>query len=228
MFTIKSVYILMFTSGLFGGFGHCLGMCGPIVASYSVALKGKTLVPHILYNLGRVSTYVLLGGMVGMTGSFIGIAGHIQGLQRFIMILSGIMIILMGLGLVGLVPKISFMKNRGLLLFSFIKRINHLSSENLTIGSFYPIGIFLGFIPCGLVYTALIAAARSGMEAENHFLGFFEGIVLMFLFGLGTMPASLLFGKVMSIIGEKMRVRLYRLSSLIMIVMGLIFVIRVM
>lgn len=227
MFTIESIYILMFASGLFGGFGHCLGMCGPIVASYSVALKTKSFAPHILYNLGRVSTYVLLGGMVGMTGSFIGIAGHIQALQRFAMTLSGIVVILMGLGLAGLVPRISFMKNRGLLSLSFINKINHLSSEKLTIGSFYPIGIFLGFIPCGLVYTALIAAARTGMEAENHFSGFFDGILIMLLFGLGTMPASLLFGKIIGIIGERMRLRLYRLSAFVMILMGIIFVLKV-
>lgn len=226
MFTIESVYILMFTSGLFGGFGHCLGMCGPIVASYSVALKSKTLAPHILYNIGRVSTYVLLGGMVGMTGSFIGIAGHIQGLQRFIMTLAGVLIILMGLGLAGLVPKIPFMKNRGILSLSFIQRIKHLSSENLTIGSFYPIGIFWGFIPCGLVYTALIAAARTGMEAKNHFSGFFEGILMMLLFGLGTMPALLLFGKIICVIGERMRLRLYRLSAFVMIIIGIVFIAR--
>lgn len=227
MFTIKPIYILMFTSGLFGGFGHCLGMCGPVVASYSVALKSKGIAPHVLYNLGRISTYALLGGIVGMTGSFIGISGHIQGIQRFIMTLTGVVIILMGAGLTGWALPIPCLKNSGIFPLHFINRIKNLSSENINAGSFYPIGIFLGFIPCGLVYTALIAAARAGMEAENYFSGFFEGIVMMLLFGLGTMPASLLFGKVISIIGGRMRLKLYRLSALVMIVMGLIFIIRV-
>ncbi len=222
-----SIYVLMFTSGFFGGFGHCLGMCGPVVASYSVAIKNKSLVPHILYNLGRISTYTLLGGIIGMTGSFIGMVGHIHGLQRLIMTLAGVLIILMGLGLAGWLPFIKYYKDRDILSSHFIGRITNLSSGNLTIGSFYPIGIFLGFIPCGLVYTALITTARAGMEAENHFFGFIEGIFMMLLFGLGTMPSLLLFGRIINIIGAKLRARLYRLSAIVMVIMGIVFIARV-
>jgi sulfite exporter TauE/SafE len=64
------------------------------------------------------------------------------------------------------------------------------------------------------------------MEAENHFLGFVEGILLMLLFGLGTMPSLFLFGRIINIIGVKMRARLYRLSAIVMIIMGIIFVVR--
>lgn len=226
MFTIESVYILMFTSGLFGGFGHCLGMCGPLVASYSVAFKGKNLVPHILYNLGRISTYTLLGGLVGMTGSFLGIAVHIQGFQRFIMIIAGILIVLMGIGLAGWFPFMPFLRNQEIFSLNFVQKLKSISLESLRIGSFYPLGIFAGFIPCGLTYTALITAARTGMEAENHFLGFLNGVTMMLLFGLGTMPALLLFGKIMSAIGAQMRQRLYRLSAILMVIMGIIFIAR--
>ncbi len=223
----ESVYILMFTSGLLGGFGHCLGMCGPIVASYSVAIKSKTLIPHILYNLGRISTYALLGGIIGMSGSFISIIGNIQGIQRFIMTISGITIILMGFGLAGWLPLIKYFKKRDILSSHFLNKISKLSSGNITMTSFYPIGIFLGFIPCGLVYTALIATARIGMEAENYFFGFLDGILMMLLFGIGTMPSLLLFGKIINVIGVKIRVRLYRLSAIVMIIMGILFIVRV-
>ncbi len=226
MLANKSIYLLMFTSGLLGGFGHCIGMCGPVVASYSLSIKSKSFFPHILYNLGRISTYTLLGGIIGTTGSFIGIAGHIHGFQRFILILSGVLIILMGLGLSGWLPFIKYLKKYDILSLHFIRRIENLASGNLTTGSFYPIGIFLGFIPCGLVYTALIATARAGMDAENHFLGFFEGIMMMLLFGLGTMPSLLVFGKVIDIIGIKIRGGLYKLSAIVMIIMGIVFIAR--
>jgi len=226
MFNTESIRILMFTSGLLGGFGHCLGMCGPVVASYSIIIRSKSIVPYILYNVGRISTYTLLGGIIGITGSFIGIVGHIHGLQRFIMILTGVLIILMGLGLAGWLPFIRNFKESEFLLSQFMQRIKNFSKGNLTTGSFYPVGIFLGFIPCGLVYTALITTARAGMETENHFLGFIEGILLMFLFGLGTMPSLLLFGKLINIIGIKLREKLYRLSALVMIIMGIFFIAR--
>ncbi|MBI4687859.1 MAG: sulfite exporter TauE/SafE family protein [Nitrospirae bacterium] len=213
----------MFTSGLLGGFGHCLGMCGPLVASYSVAFKGTGLASHVLYNLGRISTYTLLGGLAAMTASFIGIAGHIQ---RLVMTTAGIVIVLMGMGLAGWLPAIPFLRNQEILASNFIKKFKNIPSEGLTPGSFYLLGIFSGFMPCGLIYTALITAARAGMEAGNHFLGFLNGITIMLLFGLGTMPALLLLGKVMNAIGAQMRLRLYRLSAILMIIMGIIFIVR--
>ncbi len=224
MNSINSIYILMFISGLFGGFGHCLGMCGPLVASYTVAFKGKGLAPHILYNLGRISTYTLLGGLAAMTASFIGIAEHIQ---RFVMTLTGVVIVLMGMGLAGWLPPMPFLRNQEIQASKFLRKVKSISSEGLMPGSFYPLGIFAGFIPCGLTYTALIAAARAGMEAENYFLGFLNGITIMLLFGLGTMPALLLLGKIISVIGAQMRLRLYRLSAILMIITGVIFILRV-
>jgi len=224
MLTIKSIYFLMFTSGLLGGFGHCLGMCGPVVAAYSVTLKSKGYLPHILYNLGRISTYTLLGGIVGITGSFIGLAGHIQGVQKTVMIFAGALIIVMGLGLAGWLPRLDFFKGRELLSPRFVNRFRSFSSRELTAGALYPVGVMFGFIPCGLVYTALISAARAGMESDNYLFGFMEGVMLMLLFGLGTMPSLLLFGRLFNIISVKWRAGLYRLSAVVMIIMGIVFI----
>ncbi|MBI4848538.1 MAG: sulfite exporter TauE/SafE family protein [Nitrospirae bacterium] len=226
MLTVKPVYFLMFVSGLLGGFGHCLAMCGPLVMSYSVTVKNKSLLPHVFYNLGRISTYALLGGIAGMTGSFVSIAGYIYGLQRVVMILAGGVIILMGIGLAGWLPFAGYFKDRAILFSPFISRVKNLSSENMTKFSYYPIGVFLGFVPCGLLYTALITTARAGMEARNHFEGFFEGILIMTLFGIGTMPPLLLFGKVIGLISLKMRTGLYRVAAVVMIITGVVFIAR--
>ena len=86
----------------------------------------------------------------------------------------------------------------------------------------------MGFLPCGLVYTALIAAARHGMEADNHIAGMMSGAVLMLVFGLGTVPPLLILGKVIHIVGIRMRARLYMVSAVIMMVMGVIFIVRTM
>ncbi len=224
--SVNSIYLLMFTSGLLSGFSHCLGMCGPLVTSYSLGLKERALLPHMLYNLGRVTTYILLGGVVGMTGSFLGVMAGVQGLQRLIMILAGVLIVLMGLGLAGWFPFPGRLEGRGTLFPGFIERALGPSPGRLTAGSFYPLGVLLGFIPCGVVYTALIATARAGMEAENHLFGFLKGLLMMLSFGLGTMPTLLLLGGTVGIMGVRMRSRLQRLSALVMIAAGVIFVAR--
>ncbi len=97
-----------------------------------------------------------------------------------------------------------------------------------TAGTYYPMGIVLGFLPCGLTYTALLAAARASMEAENHLSGMLQGAFMLLFFGLGTFPALLLVGRVINFIGEKAREKLYKLASLIMIVTGIYFVVKVL
>ncbi|WP_255372199.1 sulfite exporter TauE/SafE family protein [Chlorobium sp. KB01] len=85
-------------------------------------------------------------------------------------------------------------------------------------------GIVLGFLPCGLTYTALLASARAAMDAENPFAGMLQGALMMLLFGIGTAPALILVGKVVNTISQTTRKRFYRIASLIMIATGLWFV----
>jgi sulfite exporter TauE/SafE len=102
MWSTETIYFILFSSGLTVGFGHCIGMCGPIVASLSLTLKGRrVIVPHLLYNTGRITTYALLGGVMGATGSFTSVAARIASLQKGVMIFTGILIIVMGLAMAG-------------------------------------------------------------------------------------------------------------------------------
>jgi hypothetical protein len=94
-----------------------------------------------------------------------------------------------------------------------------------SVGAYYPMGIVLGFLPCGLTYTALLAAARAAMEAENPFAGMMQGALMMMLFGIGTAPALILVGKVVNSISNKTRKWFYRVASLIMIATGVWFVV---
>jgi sulfite exporter TauE/SafE len=231
MFNTNSVYFLMFTSGFLGGFGHCIGMCGPIVASYCMAVKSRGLLAHLLFNYGRVTTYTILGGIMGVTGSFLTTVTHIQEFQKGIMIFAGLVIILMGLGLAGWLPLAWVTRHRNQTLSApssfFVNKMKSIFSGNLPSGAFYPMGLATGLIPCGLVYTALITAVRAAMEAPNHIIGGLKGMLMMFLFGLGTLPALVLFGKLVNVISIKMRSRLYKLAAVVMIAMGVLFLVRV-
>jgi sulfite exporter TauE/SafE len=239
MLKTDSLNLLMLGSGLLGGFGHCAGMCGPLVAAWSLNL-GSTSCPqssspslaHLLYNLGRVTTYSVIGGIMGLTGSFAGVVRSIESFQDLSMAALGLLMIIMGLASSGW---LSFSgKNRGSSaqkgITSVISRavnrmIRFISGTNTT-GSFYAIGLATGFIPCGLLYTAYIAAAGAGAGAHSQAEGFLKGMLMLFLFGLGTTPALFLIGRVVALKGEWIRSRLYSTSSLFMIITGAILIYR--
>lgn len=239
MLSTDSVYLLMFGSGLLGGFGHCSGMCGPLVATYSLNLStvsgprlGDSALPHLFYNLGRITTYSIIGGIMGLTGSFAGVVRSIELFQNMTMATIGLLMIIMGLAAAGL---FSPARNRdsdaeknwtASLLSRTVNRMIRFISETRTSGSFYAIGMATGFMPCGLLYTAYIAAAGAGAGADSRTEGFLRGMLMLFLFGLGTAPALLLIGRIVALKAAWVRRRLYRLSALFMIALGAIFISR--
>ena len=216
--------LAMLLSGLAGGFGHCISMCGPVVAAFTVGETRKGILHHLLYNLGRITTYTILGAMVGLSGSFLVLTASIESLQRAIMIIAGLSIIIMGLTTAEWLPLPSPKKgcSPG---NSLMQKIMALFKAPRSLGAYYPMGIVLGFLPCGLTYTALLAAARAGMEAHHPFAGMLQGALMMMLFGIGTAPALILVGKVVNTISSKMRKWFYRLASVIMIATGVWFVV---
>ena len=223
----ESTLIVMLLTGLAGGFGHCIGMCGPVVAAYSLGERNLRYLHHILYNLGRITTYMFMGAVVGLTGSFLVLTSSIEKIQTAIMVLAGISIIVMGIVIGGWIP-VRRPSKSSFWLSSIIQKTMELFKGPRTAGTYYPMGIVLGFLPCGLTYTALLAAARASMEAENHLAGMLQGVFMLLFFGLGTAPALLLAGKVIDVIGAKARERLYKLASLIMILTGVYFVVKVL
>ena len=215
----------MFVTGLLGGFGHCIGMCGPVVATYSISLGEGRALAHLLYNFGRITTYSILGGIIGLTGSFLAVTRHIEKLQTASIAIIGCVMIVMGLSIAGLGR---FFSSAGLGADSrpgaFVLRCMKLISEARGIGVYYPMGLVLGFIPCGLLYSALIAAAGMGAAAGTRVEGLLSGMAMLFLFGLGTTPALFLIGHLAPIINTRVRGRLYKASGIMMIATGVIFI----
>jgi len=234
MSNTDSIYLLMFGSGLLGGFGHCAGMCGPVVAAYALGLNlpaghTRTLaLPQVMYNAGRITTYSILGGLMGMTGSFAGFVASIERFQNLTMAAVGLVMIILGLAAAGWLslPKGSAGRTITDPLYGFVNRMIRFISTTHTGGSLYVIGMATGFIPCGLLYSAYIAAAGSGATAGSAAEGFLRGMSMLFLFGLGTAPALLLIGHITVRKGEWIRKRLYMVASLFMIAIGAIFIYR--
>jgi sulfite exporter TauE/SafE len=222
----EPVYPLLFASGLLGGFGHCSGMCGPIAATLSLCLAGKRQFgPHLLYNLGRITTYSLVGGVAGLAGSFLGIASSIGPIQRAVALGAGLLVVLIGLALGGWLPRSGPVAGAGDTP-RILRRLACAVQEAGGTGAFYPLGLILGLLPCGIVYAALMAAARAGMDAGSPAGGFLRGFLAMALFGAGTIPSMLVVGKAVGFLGARMRKGLYRASAAMVVLAGVIFLVR--
>ena len=208
------------------GFGHCIGMCGPIVVSLSLNLKDRSVtLPHLLYNSGRIVTYALLGGIMGATGSFTIVTSNLVGVQKIVMVFAGIMIVVMGLAMSGWFP-VGHIFGDYYNPDGFIARGYRKLTAVKSTAAFFPIGLLLGLLPCGPVYTALIGAARAGMESERILDGIMTGAGLMFAFGLGTIPALFLIGRLAGMGWLKSKRRFYQIGSILMILVGVYFIVK--
>jgi sulfite exporter TauE/SafE len=224
MSSTDTLYLVFLGTGFTVGFGHCIGMCGPIVVSLSLNLKGKSvLLPLLLYSSGRIFTYALLGGIAGLTGSFTILTSSILRLQKGVLILAGVMVLIMGLAMAGWLPLGRIFKDDDFYRGFFSKWFHRLSaSESPTV--YLAIGLLLGLLPCGPVYTALVASARAGMASPNSLEAFFSGVFLMLAFGIGTVPSLLLVGKLAGLRWIHSREVIYKIGSILMILVGIYFI----
>jgi sulfite exporter TauE/SafE len=216
---MEATYLLMLTAGFLGGFGHCIGMCGPIVVSYTLqgspaGFADKVLV-HVFYNTGRISTYIFVGALMGFAGSFINVAGKISGFQDAVAVIAGLVIILMGLNVLGVIGRSSsWLEGHN----NFLLRAGKELLYEKSVLKYYPLGAIFGLLPCGLSYTAFIASAGTG--------DFAGGMLLMLFFGLGTIPSLLLFGLAATYMSARLRGGVYKTAGIAVILMGILFLIR--
>lgn len=225
MSSTRTLLLAYLATGFTVGFGHCIGMCGPLVVSFSLRLKDHgILIPHLLYHCGRILTYMVLGGIMGAMGSFTMVAANIALIQKAAMFFAGVLIVFMGLSTTGWISliKISFLDDTPSGVLS--SRVGRLVKSQSVI-TYLPVGLILGLLPCGPVYTALLGAARAGMEAQVVYHGILSGMALMLTFGIGTVPALFLVAKLVDMGWLKSRDIIYRVGGVLMIGVGIYFVI---
>jgi sulfite exporter TauE/SafE len=206
-------YFEIFIIGLLGSM-HCIGMCGGFVAMYSLnkPVPTPSLAYHVFYNAGRITTYAALGGVLGYIGSYAESLGRNRGLPGAVLLLSGLVMVIMGLSMAGLLGK-SVFENTGPTDNSFFRALLRrvLAAESAW-GTFL-FGALLGFLPCGLLYPIFLTAAASG--------GFSSGVLTMTAFGLGTVPALMCFGVLMTRIRPALRAALFRIAAVLIVLLGL-------
>ncbi|MBI5905306.1 MAG: sulfite exporter TauE/SafE family protein [Deltaproteobacteria bacterium] len=201
-------------------------MCGPLVAGYALSLPDRrATLPHLLFNLGRVVTYAIAGGIVGLTGSFVRVVPWIEPVQRVVLGITGILVALMGLSAGGWIPGLRRIEPAGPFrgpIGAVARRVAEAGGP----GASFPLGLAAGLLPCGLVYTALLSAAGTGMGGNSPAEGFLRGFLAMAAFGAGTFPALFLFGKAVGLAGVRLRGILARGAALLLVAGGGLFAIR--
>lgn len=218
---MEPAYVLAFFTGVVGSFGHCIGMCGPLVASFAlvapssgVVFSFRALAPQLLYNTGRIATYGLIGAAMGLSGSFVNVAGSLAGIQNIVAILAGLCMIVLGLSIAGLTNSAARIEQQSGPVIKIAHRVLASSSRF----RYFPLGLLLGLLPCGLSYTVFIASAGSG--------SLFSGMLIGLLFGLGTLPALFFFGALVAKLQASFRARIYCAGGVLVVIMGVYFLLK--
>lgn len=190
-------------------------MCGPIAFVLPVdrTNKAKMLFQTLLYHLGRLFTYSLIGIIFGVIGKGM----YLAGFQQRLSILAGILMIVAILIPVKLFNKYNFSKP----LYRFIGYVKSKLGFYLkrkTNSTFFSIGFFNGFLPCGLVYMALIGAIAAS--------GALEGSFYMFLFGLGTVPMMTVAVILGNFLKVSVRNKIQKVIPVFVVIIGLLFILR--
>ncbi len=212
-----SVLIVLLLTGLAGSFGHCVGMCGPLVilAGARYPRKGISATPlHLLYHSGRILIYGLMGAVAGVLGSALGRAAEAARIPGVLSVLTGLLVIMAGLSYLGWLP--------------FWKRSIHsdgwwqhmMARTMKTPGA---TGVFLlgglnGLLPCGLVYEALAIAAATAQPLVAG-LG-------MLLFGAATIPTMVIFGVGAQMISVPLRQKMVWIGGVFVVLVGIDLVLR--
>lgn len=187
MTELLPLLLAAFGAGILGS-AHCLGMCGGISGLFAVGATVasiKTQLPlAIAYNVGRVMSYAFLGIVVGAIGG--SAVGSIPDLTGPVRLASGLLIILIGLQVALNWRLLAPIEKVGAAIWNrLVPRSSGLiPATSMTKAA--GLGLFWGWLPCGLVYSALLLAATTAEPAG--------GGLVMIAFGLGTMPAMIATG----------------------------------
>lgn len=202
-------YVSAFLIGLVSA-GHCLGMCGGLMLA--TGLNSQSFSLSVGYNLGRVTTYMVLGLLFGFSSSILPAST-----LPYLKFLSAALLVLTALHLLGTTQLLQYFEKIGLPIWRAIQPLSKKLLPVKRLPTAYALGIAWGFIPCGLVYTALTFSLSSGDAVISAFR--------MACFGLGTLPVMLSIG----ILSTSLKSWLYKrgvqyfMASLLVLSAALIF-----
>lgn len=202
-------YALVFMTGLLGS-GHCLGMCGGLVSGFFIRLGARGVAPHLAYHGARLGVYTVIGLIAASLGTVLvqtGFFGKIQGILQMAM---GLVVILLGLDLAGISP---WRNTLGFAPLAWLRRQFVQAGQKGPLAGAALGGAINGLMPCAMTMAMAVKATTAASVGE--------GMLLMLVFGLGTLPAmfsaSWLFGR----LGPRLRGWLLRGAAVLVVVLGI-------
>lgn len=198
-----SGYFALFLVGLLGG-THCVGMCGGIVGALSLGGPARWSM-HLAYNAGRILSYTAAGALAGALGAAgIGLGGDAP-VRIVLYLIANLMLVALGLYLLGVTRALAFTERLGQRLWLRIQPLTRRFLPARTVAQAFPLGVLWGWLPCGLVYSALATALGSASVAG--------GALAMLAFGAGTLPNLLAAGILLARMNEFVRRTPVRIAS---------------
>jgi len=208
-------FAAIITFALVGSLGHCVGMCGGFIVTYSTAkidtqmARATQLLAHFSYNIGRVVTYTILGALFGYFGSL----WDITPLSRAIMFaIIGSVMVVMGISFAG---KLKFLNSIEFPIANFLwfKRLFKRLLQSNRYSSFLFLGMLNGIVPCGLVYMMLALAIKTQSALY--------GAMVMAIFGVFTIPTLFTLGLFVGLFSQTyFRSIMIKIASVIIILFG--------
>jgi sulfite exporter TauE/SafE len=198
---------LSFVAGLAGS-AHCLGMCGGIVTALALAGSQQTpqrrFMGQMAYHGGRVITYALMGLVVGALAQ----SALLSAMKPyFLWIFAGanVLVILIGLATACGLRSVGLSALDGA-AWGFMGSFLRNAVQRASLYAMLTAGLVMGLIPCGMVYGVLLPAATSGSWAK--------GGAMMLAFGLGTLPALMIYGQLAATLSASFGAIMQRLMGL--------------
>lgn len=190
---------------------HCVAMCGglnvaqcavQVEESYSGFAKIK---PSLLYNLGRVVSYTVIGGFVGALGSVVSFSGHAKGV---VAVMAGLFMVIMGLNMLGIAPWAR----------RFVPRMprfvaNKVLKSRTGRGPLYT-GLLSGLMPCGPLQSMQLYALGTG--------SFISGAMSMLAFSLGTVPLMFALGAMSTMLSRKFTNKMIKVGAALVVILGIV------
>ncbi|OIP99797.1 hypothetical protein AUK40_00425 [Candidatus Wirthbacteria bacterium CG2_30_54_11] len=197
--------------GLTAGFSTCMALVGGLIlgvsarhaASHPEASSKEKFIPHVFFNLGRIASYAVLGGLIGLLGKAFQMSGMLLGVMT---VGVGLVMLLMGIQLTGLMPRLSHIK----IAFTLGgQRIFEKKDETYSHTNAMVLGALTFFLPCGFTQSMQIYAMSTG--------NFLSGALIMATFAIGTTPGLLGVGGLSSLVKGAFARRFFKFAGLVVI-----------
>lgn len=213
-----SSLLVVLLIGLTAGISTCMALVGGLILGISAKFAEKhseasamqKFRPHLFFNLGRIASYFVLGGIIGLVGKIFQLSDPILGLLT---ISVGIVMLVLGAQLTEIFPRLS---NGGLTLPTSVSKFLGLKKHNereYSHGNAMLIGALTFFLPCGFTQAMQLFAISTG--------NFWSGALIMGIFALGTAPGLLGIGGLTSILKGSFAKKFFKFVGIIIIILAI-------